>query len=223
MKRNLWRWCCKVVQWNKWRLLNVLKILSCLAKWVSLFSYGKNRLSRKFCTKECMYAFRIGKPNQKRGKKYPHLQRAIKRNCLICKKQFRAVNDFHGRKQIYCSKICWGKRSPLWKRKCGFCKKKIRDPNKLQDKKQTYCSKACANKKMIGGLAPAWKGKEVGYSGLHKWIQHKLGKPKRCEHCGLDGLTGSDIHWANKSGEYRRSVKDWLRLCAKCHKIYDKK
>jgi len=26
------------------------------------------------------------------------------------------------------------------------------------------------------------------------------------------------IHWHNISGEYKRDVSDWIRLCAKCHK-----
>jgi len=35
-------------------------------------------------------------------------------------------------------------------------------------------------------------------------------------------LTGKKIHWANKSGEYLRDKDDWIRLCCKCHKKYDK-
>ena len=64
-----------------------------------------------------------------------------------------------------------------------------------------------------------WKGDNVKYDGLHKWVPKHLGKPTRCEHCGTDGLTGRNIHWANKSGEYKRDVSDWLRLCSKCHAI----
>ena len=69
--------------------------------------------------------------------------------------------------------------------------------------------------------SPNWKGDSVGYDGLHLWIPKHLGKPMKCEHCGKDGLLGKQIHWANKSGEYKRVLSDWLRLCAKCHKKYD--
>lgn len=69
---------------------------------------------------------------------------------------------------------------------------------------------------------PSWKGSDVGYYGLHLWISKLLGKPQKCEHCGKDNLTGKQINWANKSGKYLRDKSDWLRLCVKCHREYDK-
>lgn len=69
---------------------------------------------------------------------------------------------------------------------------------------------------------PMWKGGDVKYRGLHMWIENKLGKPTKCESCEEDGLTGHQIHWANKSGKYLRELTDWVRLCAKCHKAYDR-
>lgn len=69
---------------------------------------------------------------------------------------------------------------------------------------------------------PKWKGDDVGYCGLHLWVRKHLGKPTTCEHCNKTGLTGKKIHWANKSGKYLRDVTDWLRLCAQCHKDYDR-
>lgn len=68
-----------------------------------------------------------------------------------------------------------------------------------------------------------WKGDEVSYSGMHRWLYRNLGQPDACEHCGKSGLSGRFIHWANKSHEYKRDITDWLRLCAKCHKAYDRK
>ena len=53
----------------------------------------------------------------------------------------------------------------------------------------------------------SWKGVEVGYSGLHKWVTKNLGTPPECTNCGLEGCkNGSkwNIHWANKSREYKR-------------------
>lgn len=72
-----------------------------------------------------------------------------------------------------------------------------------------------------GSGNPQWKGNEVGYRALHIWVESKLGKPSKCEHCNTDGLTQRKIHWANKSGQYLRDLDDWMRLCAKCHKQYD--
>ena len=61
---------------------------------------------------------------------------------------------------------------------------------------------------------PFWKGDEVGYSALHSWVKRKLGEPKKCEMCGLVG--NRKFEWANKSGKYKRDLKDWLRLCTPC-------
>lgn len=66
-----------------------------------------------------------------------------------------------------------------------------------------------------------WRGDKVGYDGLHRWVKYHLGRPKQCEFCGNGFNNPCQIHWANKSGEYKRDLSDWLRLCAKCHKQYD--
>lgn len=68
---------------------------------------------------------------------------------------------------------------------------------------------------------PKWKGKEVQYRALHSWVERMIGKPNNCSHCGKIGY-GRQMHWANKSHEYKRDLSDWLRLCPKCHKNYDK-
>ena len=69
--------------------------------------------------------------------------------------------------------------------------------------------------------SPHWSGEQVGYRGLHLWVQRKLGKPDACVFCNKSGLKGRQIHWANKSGSYKRLTSDWLRLCVPCHKKYD--
>lgn len=66
-----------------------------------------------------------------------------------------------------------------------------------------------------------WKGDDVSYRALHRWVEGRLGKSDICNHCGTSGLTGRKIHWSNVSGNYLRDITDWQRLCAKCHKAYD--
>ena len=66
-----------------------------------------------------------------------------------------------------------------------------------------------------------WKGDDVPYRTLHQWVSNTLGKPKKCQYCGKNNLTGHKIHWANISGKYERDKKDWIRLCVKCHSKYD--
>ena len=66
-----------------------------------------------------------------------------------------------------------------------------------------------------------WKGDKVGYIALHIWVAEKLGKSDICDFCGTSGLKGRQIHWANKSHQYKRDINDWIRLCASCHRYYD--
>ena len=60
----------------------------------------------------------------------------------------------------------------------------------------------------LGARNPMWKGDAVGYSGLHLWVQARLGKPMRCESCGKSGLKGKQIDWANISGKYLEIKED---------------
>lgn len=74
---------------------------------------------------------------------------------------------------------------------------------------------------MKGDMLYNWKGDAAGYGALHSWVKRWLGKPDTCEHCKKAGLKGVHIHWANRSGEYLRELGDWIRLCARCHRIFD--
>ena len=67
--------------------------------------------------------------------------------------------------------------------------------------------------------SPNWKGDLVGKTALHNWVERKLGKPRICEHCKTKN--SKKYEWANKSRLYKRELSDWMRLCTKCHSIYD--
>ncbi len=73
--------------------------------------------------------------------------------------------------------------------------------------------------KISGKNSNSWKGDKVGYFALHDWVRKQLGKPKKCEHCGIS--KAKKFEWANKSGEYKREIGDWIRLCTSCHLKYD--
>ncbi len=74
-----------------------------------------------------------------------------------------------------------------------------------------------------GVLHPNWQGDKVNYRDLHNWIVKWRGQPDSCENCGRTNLKGHSIHWANVDHKYRRVLEDYIRLCAKCHKQYDKR
>lgn len=72
-----------------------------------------------------------------------------------------------------------------------------------------------------GEKAYNWKGDDASYRTKHQWAARTFGVPDTCEHCGKSGLKERQIHWANKSGQYKRILDDWRRLCVSCHKKYD--
>lgn len=130
---------------------------------------------------------------------------------------------------------------------CLNCKKNFlwsASPSRVKLKWGKFCSKNCKSKywtpfikpwkNSIGKPAhnrgkiqlstrdennPNWKGDRVKYGGLHAWIVLRLGKPKKCELCGI--TSSKKYEWANKSGEYKRDLSDWIRLCTSCHHKYD--
>ncbi len=62
-----------------------------------------------------------------------------------------------------------------------------------------------------------WKGEAVGYVALHVWVQRHKPRTGACTNCGALGRT----EWANISGEYHRSLEDYVELCKRCHCRFD--
>lgn len=164
----------------------------------------------------------------------------MNKKCLTCKKLFE--------KKVKESKLEWNKKkfcsySCYWKSKLGsvpWNKNKIcpqmgvkRLGTKLnkewiknlsESHKGKKQSKETIEKRMKSIRREkhyAWKGDDVGYGALHIWVKKELGQPTTCEHCKKSDLKGMKIHWANKTGLYKRNKKDWLRLCVSCHRQYD--
>lgn len=103
---------------------------------------------------------------------------------------------------------------------------KPRPAHVIEAMSKTWFKKGCVslNKGKVGlqnELNPAWKGENVGYISLHKWVYRYKGSPKKCEHCMSEEK--KNYHWANKSHGYKRDLDDWIRLCVSCHKKYDLK
>ena len=63
----------------------------------------------------------------------------------------------------------------------------------------------------------AWKGDDVNYGSLHDWVARYRGREKKCDICGMNDEKRY-YHWANISGQYKRDLSDWERLCVPCHK-----
>lgn len=63
-----------------------------------------------------------------------------------------------------------------------------------------------------------WKGDEVGYDALHRWMKKWHEWPTHCAACSSE----EKLTLANISGNYKRVESDWLILCAKCHWYFDR-
>ena len=123
------------------------------------------------------------------------------------------------------------KKGPTIIKSCGTCNKDFTVPifrDKRNGTRVSFCSNKCrltslclSNKQRSGENSPSWKGDEIGYNGLHARIVSALGKPKECEFCGKKNDKPKAVDWANKSGEYKKSISDFFALCKSCHKRYD--
>jgi hypothetical protein len=68
----------------------------------------------------------------------------------------------------------------------------------------------------MGEGNPNWTGDNVGDKGLHRWVERRLKKPKKCECCKKN----KPYDLANK-GVYDRNLENWEWLCRKCHMTKD--
>mgnify|MGYP001597955721 CR=1 FL=1 len=161
------------------------------------------------------------------------------KNCAVCGKEFYRKNRkcFRFYKNLGARIYEYPESITLWRKRtfCSLLCKSISQKGKSSWNKGLKGIQPWHN---ISGLRPpdlgrkipnmrdakhfAWKGNMAGYRSKHIWVETRYGKPDTCEYCGKYGLKGHQIHWANKSREYKRELTDWLRLCAKCHKAYDR-
>ncbi len=175
------------------------------------FTKGHKINVGKFCSSETRK--KIGIANSK-----PRIEIL----CISCGKQFWVWPSLDGKKK-FCSKVChinYQKGKPTWNKglkgfRAGITRYKMTEEIKRKISESRVGVTSDENH-------PAWRGNKVLYRALHSWVERKLGKPNSCEHCKTNGLKGRQIHWANKSGEYKRLITDWIRLCASCHGVYDR-
>jgi len=127
-------------------------------------------------------------------------------NCKRCSKEYKVgLSRWNNGRGRYCSKDCM----------TADFKGRHLSPQSEFQKGQTAWNKGLDCVMTIG------KGDDVGYKGLHLWVQKQRGKPTICEFCGDTSKLPQDYQWANLSGDYLRDIQDWARLCRSCHAYYD--
>lgn len=148
-----------------------------------------------------------------------------KPKCIDCGKELSTYNVKR------CPK-CYHEtqRKPFPKFICLQCGKEFDDKNFNKERK--FCSNKCYGESLKGiptwnsgkkQLATTgiknnmWKGDDVGYVALHKWVSRNKGKATKCSKCS----STKSIDWANKDHKYKRSLEDYIELCRSCHRKYD--
>jgi len=74
-----------------------------------------------------------------------------------------------------------------------------------------------------------WLGDNVGYGGIHDWLQSRFGYADKCENRENDILNfncskkSNNYDWALLKGlKYERKRENFIMLCHSCHLKYDK-
>jgi hypothetical protein len=109
---------------------------------------------------------------------------------------------------IKCGKMKTKRSKPT---QCNECRLKQLKENGFSDEHKRKLGESKMAEKNI-----MWRGDNVGYSQLHKWVRKRKTKPKLCEICNR--VPPMDL--ANK-GIYNRELKNWEWICRKCHMIKD--
>ncbi|KKL53679.1 hypothetical protein LCGC14_2273010 [marine sediment metagenome] len=120
------------------------------------------------------------------------------------------------------------KRNYDKRRQRGSSKKCLQCGKNVKTDANRFCSSSCSNfyRGYEGENHPRWVGDNISYCGVHSWMNKNFKKSPICNFCkktpkkGRDGRT--NLEWANVSGKYLRDRSDWIILCCKCHKEYDR-
>jgi len=139
--------------------------------------------------------------------------------CKQCGEKFNVwPSQVRQGKGKFCSKICATESrigKPPWNK--GLTGKQVawNKEKKLNYPVWNKGKKGCG----AGEKNGMWKGDGVGYFAKHAWIRRKKGKASKykCELCDKNARD-----WANIDHKYKRKLEDYIPLCVKCHRQYDK-
>lgn len=68
-----------------------------------------------------------------------------------------------------------------------------------------------------------WKGENIKYRAIHRWLVITFGKADRCENTDCPKKSSNYQYALIKGKKYERKRENYKKFCVSCHKIYDKK
>lgn len=151
---------------------------------------------------------------QKKGEKS-----GVFKKCLICNTE-KYVKPYQLAIWKYCSMKCRGVNQ---RGKVGPRKGIIVSEEAKKKMSESHMGQIAWNKNLKGFLEGdkhyKWQAENPSYRAVHAWVNKMLSQPKRCYFC--KSTTALRYEWANISGEYKRDLTDFMRLCRKCHYALD--
>ena len=148
--------------------------------------------------------------------------------CFYCEKPVYVFPSRMNHSRHFCSMECRFKaqgeyqksiNQHLKKRITRICKRcgKSFEVHAYRSKTAKFCSLSCFRE--IPN-ASHYSGDNILYSGVHKWVYRHKGKAteKKCAFCSKPAK-----EWANIDHKYRRCLSDYIPLCIKCHRRYDRR
>lgn len=67
-----------------------------------------------------------------------------------------------------------------------------------------------------------WKGNDVSYNSLHRWVKVRIPKPKLCPMCEVrKAMDLANVSHVYNPETYNRDLSNWKWLCRKCHMTTD--
>lgn len=148
----------------------------------------------------------------------------LKKNCEVCGKEYLCRSLWKYQTSRYCSRECMSKHYSIIKKGISpfFMTDEVRKKiSKTKTGVSIWGGKREGMEWMDGDKNHNWKGDDVSYRDIHKWVERKKEKAKSCVMCQSNDK--KMYHWANIDHKYKRNVDDYISLCPDCHYKYDNK
>lgn len=111
----------------------------------------------------------------------------------------------------------FGYRSKEHKQFSPWCKRCVADY--AQERRRAR--PAPRKTRLSGSGHPGWKGRDVGYFGMHDRVRFWRGKADHCIHRAAIGCTSQRFQWAHIHDSEPTDIYNYVAMCVTCHRGYD--